>query len=219
MLHDAPAHISIAECARRLTLAGDTIERSALSRYCDTHGLKRGTEGRAALVDYDEVQAHRAASFTREVMSGRAIETPRLAATNAAAPANLDARRRKEAAQATQEEIATARMLGEIVDIAEVDAAAAVTIAALRRAFAGEVASAARHLAASLDLPPEAARKVRAALKSFARAGQHAFADTAAQLLKAANEDASDARHRLNTLAAHAIRLRGRDEARARLAA
>lgn len=64
--------ISITEAARLLSEAGDHIDRSALSRYCDLHDLKRGKRGRSVLVDLEEVRRHRATNYQREVMRGEA---------------------------------------------------------------------------------------------------------------------------------------------------
>lgn len=208
MLHGSAAPVSgagglvsIARCAAMLAEAGDRIERSALSRYCDTHGLKRGRQGRETLVDFGEVREHRANSYSREVMSGRPVAP-------AAPVIDMDPARRIKAAQATQAELDLARDMGEITDIAEVDAGAADAIVAMRAAFAEAGHVEAERLAAELRVPPEQVRVIRAAMKRFARHGQERFAQRMSRALAAANEPADAAHGRLMTLAAHALRLR-----------
>lgn len=201
----ASALVSISRCAELLAQAGDVIDRSALSRYCDQHNLKRERAGRQTLVDFEEVRAHRAASYTREVMSGRAVAPtePHLATVTPIDPA-----KRRAAAQAQKEELDLAERLGELTAIAEVDAGAAQAITDLRSAFQSVLHDQSEQLAAELALPPERIRQLRAGLTRFARVGQQRFAAALAGSLAAANEPSSAAHARLIHLAAIAARLR-----------
>jgi hypothetical protein len=206
-LHDT-VHglVSITRCAELLSSSGDPIDRSALSRYCDAHNLKRRTDGRQTLVDFESVRDHRAGSYTREVMSGRPLAPP-------PAPSNitpLDPVKRRAAAQATSQELDLAERLGELTAIAEVDAGAADAIAELRAAFAGILHDETEKLAAELGLAPERARILRAGLKRYGRVGQQRFAQKLAASLAAVNEPEDAAHTRLMHLTALAIRLRPR---------
>ena len=69
---DSARLVSISDAAKALTEAGDSVDRSALSRYCDAHDLKRGKRGRSVMVDLEEVARHRRENYTREVMRGEA---------------------------------------------------------------------------------------------------------------------------------------------------
>lgn len=66
--------ISIAKCAERLTAEGDTIERSALSRYIKNHGLPTRKFGRENRVSFSIVRDHRRANVMRRVMRGQDID-------------------------------------------------------------------------------------------------------------------------------------------------
>ena len=221
MTADAPVGlVSVARCAKLLTEAGDPIERSALSRYCDKHGLKQG-RAKGTRVDFETVQAHRAANYTREVMSGRPVAaappppSPQMAGPAVAQVVKIPdrddpARGLKEIQlRAAQREEAEAE--GRLTHVAEVDAGAAEAIVEMRAAFAESRGPSAEHLAAELGLPPEKVRTLRAALRRYDRVGQERFAARIAKALQDVNRESPDeAQARLNTLAAMAIRMRGR---------
>ncbi|PHY12713.1 hypothetical protein CSW58_10790 [Caulobacter sp. B11] len=59
-MHGKIGPVSVARCAELLTAGGDKIDRSALSRYCDSHQLKLGKVGREMMVDFETVSDHRA---------------------------------------------------------------------------------------------------------------------------------------------------------------
>lgn len=197
--------VSVARCAVLLTEAGDKIDRSALSRYCDTHALKLGRQGKEVRVDFEAVQAHRAANYTREVMSG----APIAAASVTPIPPADDPARELKRLQVRRELRDEAASEGQLTSVAEVDAGAAEAIVEMRAAFAAERANAAERLAAELGAPPEKVRLIRAHLKRYDRAGQERFATRIAKALIDGNETAGEALDRLTLLAANAVRLRG----------
>ncbi len=214
--------VSVARCAELLTAAGDSIERSALSRYCDKHSLKQG-RAKGTRVDFETVQAHRAANYTREVMSGRpvapvlapaalpleAVAPPAPAGAVVKIPDRDDPARGLKEIQLRQAQRDEAEAEGRLTHVADVDAGAAEAIVEMRAAFAEARATAAEHLAAELGLPPEKVRTLRAAFKRYDRVGQDKFAARIARALQDVNrESPSDAQARLAALAALAVRLR-----------
>ena len=215
-MHDAVVgRVSIARCAELLTAAGDTIERSALSRYCDTHGLKVGRQGRATLVDFEAVREHRSSNYTREVMSGQAVhgESPRPSAVVTPIPARDDPQRGLKEIQYRNALRDEAERDGHLTPTGEVDAGAADAIAAMRAAFAQAASEAADKLAADLHLPADQVRTIRSHMKRYGRVGQERFAQVMAATIADANEPAAEAYQRLSVLTAHAIRLRSRPQA------
>jgi hypothetical protein len=224
--------VSIARAAELLTAAGDEIERSALSRYCDTHQLKLGKVGREVLVDFEAVQAHRLQNYTRQVMSGSELATPvaRPAeldveaaaqpaastappATVTAIPAPDDPQRQLKAYELRKALRQEALEEGTLTVVAEVDAGLAEAVTTMRAAFAEVRNELAESAAAQLGVPPEKVRLLRAVLKRHERAGQERFAIRVATLLQESSDPASDAHARLMALAAHAVRLRRRPAA------
>lgn len=212
--------VSVARAAELLTAAGDVIERSALSRYCDAHGLKLGKVGREVMVDFEAVREHRKNNYTRSVMSGEALATPPVIEaapptpnpTSAAAaepPVKLDEHRQLKAVQLRRELREEAAEEGKLTDVSEVDAGAAEAIVEMRAAFVEVRADFAERLAAELGLPSEKVRTLRAALKRYDRVGQERFATRVSKALAAGNESTGEALDRLMTLAAYAVRLRG----------
>jgi hypothetical protein len=207
-------HVSVTRCAALLTEAGDKIDRSALSRYCDTHGLKLPKVGKEVLVDFEAVQAHRSANYTRQVMSG-GVEVPEATSPAPAAAAQVvpiptaaDPARELKQLQLRREQREEALAEGNLTTVAEVDAGAAEAIVEMRAAFAAARATEAEKLAAELGVPPEKVRIIRAGLKRYDRVGQDRFATRIAKALAEGNEGAGPALDRLNALAAHALRLR-----------
>lgn len=200
-------HVSIAECARLLTAAGDKIDRSALSRYCDTHGLKT-----AQGVEFAAVQAHRAGNYQREVMAGgQQLPLAPVApapSTSAVIQSMPEHRQLKAVAlrQALREE---AEEEGRLTPTDQVDAGAAEAIVEMRAAFAAVRADFAERVAAELQLPPDKVRALRAALKRFERVGQERFAKRIGQALRSGNETEGEALARLQSLTWIANRLRG----------
>jgi hypothetical protein len=210
--------VSVARAAELLTAAGDVIERSALSRYCDAHSLKLGKVGREVIVDFEAVRDHRKNNYTRSVMSGEALvaapvaeaapPTPPTSAAQAEPPVKLDEHRQLKAVQLRRELREEAAEEGKLTDVAEVDAGAAEAIVEMRAAFVEVRADFAERLAAELGLPSEKVRSLRAALKRYDRVGQERFATRVSKALAAGNESTGEALDRLMALAAYAVRLR-----------
>lgn len=216
-MHDeTPDMVSVTRCAQLLTEAGDRIDRSALSRYCDTHGLKRGQDGKSVLVSFAEVQAHRRDSYSREVMSGgRTIaDAPTSPQNVTPLPAEGDPTRALKRLQLRREEREEAIAEGQLASTAEMDAGIADAMVEMRTAFAAARPEEAERLAAELGLAPEKVRILRAGLKRYDRAGQDVFARRMARAVVAANEMPAEAHDRLQALAAMAIRLRSASAAR-----
>ncbi len=226
-MHGTIGPVSVARCAELLTANGDKIDRSALSRYCDAHGLKGEKVGREVKVDYEAVAAHRAANYTREVMSGAALEAPALSpvqpALKLASPveahvapalsptaqiANMAEHRGLKAVQLRQALRDEAKAEGLLTVVAEVEAGIAEAIVEMRSVFANVNEDVSERLAAELGVPPERVRVIRAAFKRFAQLGQERFAERMAKAMAAGSEPAGEVRDRMRALAANAVRLR-----------
>lgn len=220
---DLIGRVSISRCAELLTAAGDRIDRSALSRYCDAHGLKLPKVGREVMVDFEAVRTHRAENFQREVMSGQPVPaavlpmpavTPEPPQPQQLSPmaqiASMTEHRELKAiavraalrAEAKEEELLT--------ETAEAEAGAAEAIVEMRTAFAATRTDLAEVMVARLGLKPEHVRPVRDFLKQYDRKGQHRFAEAMARLLKQGNDESGEALERLQTLAAVSMRMRAR---------
>lgn len=224
--------VSISRCAELLTSAGDRIDRSALSRYCDAHGLKLGKVGRDVVVDYEAVRAHRAGNYQREVMSGQVVpppvlvqpRTPSVAPLPVAEPspgvvpvqsatqqiANMEEHRGLKAVQLRRELREEAREEGLLTETAEVDAATAEAIVEMRAALASLRGDLAEKMVAQFGLRPEHVRPMREFLRRYDREGQQRFAARMARLLRDGNEDEGEAVERLTALAAVSITMRAR---------
>lgn len=226
-MSDLIGRVSISRCAELLTLAGDRIDRSALSRYCDAHGLKLPQEGKVVPVDFEAVRAHRAENYQREIMSGQAVPvaaapvvmlpvTP-VASPPAVAPTSVNAvvasmpehRELKAVAlrQALREE---AREEGLLTETAEAEAGAAEAVVEMRTAFAAARTTLAETMVARLGLKPEHVRPVREFLRQYDRQGQTRFAQAMARALADGNDSDGDAYERLTTLAAVSMKMRSR---------
>lgn len=218
--------VSIARCAELLTEGGDRIDRSALSRYCDTHGLKLPKQGKIVPVDFETVRDHRVKNYTRELQSGQPIPPPapvaqpRLALVEPAAepaPAAMSANavvasmpehRGLKAVQLRQALRDEAIAEGLLTRTDQVDAGAAEAIVEMRAAFAAVRPDLAERLAAELGLSPEKVRVLRSGLKRYDRLGQERFAKRIAQALRDGNESEGEAADRLRTLTWVAGKLR-----------
>lgn len=232
--------IGISACAERLAALGDPVERSTLSRYCAKHGLKRDKRGREVMVSFEEVRAHRAENYTREVMGGAPVAPSQPASASSPAPSRegdralgrtladlmadaapapdvfgaadpaADPARRKKTADATRAELEIAARLRAVVPVDEVDAGVAELIAGLREAATGGLRDAADALVADLGLPSDASHAVHAHLKRFARQLQAVAVAKAAATARALEEGDTAARARVTHLAAVALRQRQR---------
>lgn len=215
--------VSIARCAELLSETGDRIDRSALSRYCDTHGLKLPKDGKIVPVDFETVQAHRIKNYTRELQSGQPLASaarapapaPRLSLVEPAAAlsanavvASMPEHRGLKAVQLRSALREEALAEERLTPTDQVDGGAADAIVEMRAAFAAERAEVAERLAAELGLAPEKVRVLRAGLKRYDRIGQDRFARRIAQALRAGNETEGEAVERLRTLSWVAAKLR-----------
>lgn len=221
-MSDLIGRVSISKCAELLTVAGDRIDRSALSRYCDAHSLKLAQVGKSVLVDFEAVRAHRAENYQREVMSGQPLPAPAVApapvvvappaaaqSVNAVVASMPEHRELKAVAlrQALREE---AREEGLLTETAEAEAGAAEAVVEMRSAFAAERTILAEKMVARLGLKPEHVRPVREFLRQYDRGGQTRFAQAMARALADGNDEAGDAYERLTTLAAVSMKIRAR---------
>ncbi|MDP1738903.1 MAG: hypothetical protein Q8L23_15860 [Caulobacter sp.] len=217
-MSDLIGRVSISKCAELLTAAGDRIDRSALSRYCDAHGLKLAKEGKSVPVDFEAVRAHRSENLQRELMSGQPVPAPaplQLVQAQAAPSANaviasMPEHRELKAIAVRRELRDEAREEGLLTEVAEAEAGAAEAIVEMRTAFAAIRGGTAETMVARLGLKPEHVRPIRDMLKQYDRAGQGRFAQAMARLLTEGNEETGDAVERLTALAAVSMRFRAR---------
>lgn len=170
--------ISITEAARRLTAAGDRIDRSSLSRYVKQHSeaLPTKREGRSNLVEFGVLARHRSENVRVDVR----LEQP--AGGGSGAPAaeggqrfsrtQSDGAARKAMADAELREMDLAERRGKLTVTAEVDRAGREALVLMRTAFERAVETEAASLAVRYGWDE---RIVRLALKSFARAGVERF--------------------------------------------
>jgi len=221
-----PELISITACAKVLNSQGSVITSQGLGKYCKAHELIRGRgegRGKPALVDLEEVIAHRKENFTREVMTGEASGTkqkPTLAlAANNPAPANdeeparLGDAQRLKRVQADKAELELEREIGNLTSTDAVDAGIAEAISAQRSAAMATLSTWAERLSAELGLPSENVRQIRAAGKTLLNEAQQAFCDEAAKIATKTRREEISTRARQWHLAAiaHRLRLSGRD--------
>ena len=160
--------VSITDAARRLSAAGDPIDRSTLSRYLKQHAesLPVRQEGKSKLVDFDAVKAHRAENIRIETRT----ETPSTRSPDEPAP--LTGPARKALAEAEIKEMELARLRGHLVPVQEVDEGARDAIALMQSAFDRAIDGEAATLSVKYGWDE---RAVRLALKAFARTGTDVF--------------------------------------------
>lgn len=169
--------ISITDAAERLSKAGDSVDRSTLSRYLKQHSealpLKR--DGKSNLVEFGSLAAHRAENI-RLRKTG-----PVPAVSNSPVPehlgrrfagSQLDGVARKAQADAELRELDLAARRRQVTLVSEVDKSGRDAIAlmqsAFERAIEGEASS------ASIKYGWDE-RVVRLVLKAFARKGTDVF--------------------------------------------
>lgn len=168
--------VSITEAARRLTAAGDAIERSTLSRYLRQHAeaLPLQAAGKERLVDFEALAAHRAENI-------RIAPTGALVLSSSSPPpsraprfpgSQSDGAARKAQADAELREMDLAERRKTLTPVAEVDRAGRDAIALMQSAFerALETDSASASLKYGWD-----ERTVRLVLKSFVARGLDVF--------------------------------------------
>ncbi|WP_427452195.1 hypothetical protein [Litorimonas sp. WD9-15] len=119
---------------------GERVSRQAVSKYAHAHGLVRKRTAKQDGVLLSEITKHRT-SFTREVQRGHHLKVVPKTQPELNAPIPLsDAQRakaRKEHAQAETAELALARQKGDLVDLAEAEAAAAEAFTTVKDALLG----------------------------------------------------------------------------------
>lgn len=167
--------ISITDAAKRLTAAGDVVDRSTLSRYVSQHAeaLPTKREGKSNLIEFGTLAQHRAENI-RLQQSRRTVEVAPAAAPDAGPrlPTQISAAARDKEAAAALRELELARELRQITSVREVADAAQTAIVRMRGAFERAVEGEAGSLALKHGWDE---RKVRLALKNFAQAGLEVF--------------------------------------------
>lgn len=163
--------ISITDAARRLSAAGDVVDRSSLSRYISQHSdaLVTRREGKSNLIEFTGLEAHR-----RENIRLKRVEpsSPVVAAPSAAQANQNTAVLREKEATAALKELDLAQKLGLVTPVSEVIGAAHSAIAKMRSAFERQIEPEAQSLALKYGWDE---RQTRLALKTFAAAGLDEF--------------------------------------------
>lgn len=187
--------LSITDAAKRLTDAGDVVDRSTLSRYLRQHAeaLPTRREGKSNLVEFGTLQRHRGENI-RLVQARRVEAAPDLATAMPAdpgrgQPTQISAAVRDREAQAALRELDLARELKQITPVREVADAGQAAIVMMRNAFERAVEAEAQALAMKYGWDE---RQARLALKSFANAGLDAFHRTILERLGGADPLAGD---------------------------
>lgn len=166
--------VSITEAAALLSEAGDPVDRSTLSRYLAQYSEALATrrEGKANLVDFDQLAAHRSENIRlrRQPVTlkpkASVAKQPRFAGTQS------DGLARKITADAEMREMDLAERRGELTPTAEVDQAGRDAIALMQAAFDRAVETEAATLSVRYGWDE---RVTRIALKGFARRGLEVF--------------------------------------------
>lgn len=159
--------ISITEAARRLTDAGDVIERSSLSRYLQQHAeaLPTRSEGRTKLVEYGALIRHR-----RENV--RVVPQPIVQRRSHFTGTQADGAARKAQADAELREMDLAERRKILTRTAEVDRAGRDAIALMQSSYERAVETVASDVSLKYGWDERTARTV---LKKFTRIGMENF--------------------------------------------
>lgn len=167
--------ISITEAAARLTVRGDAVDRSTLSRYLKQHSeaLALRPSGKSNLVEFGALQEHRQANIrlrpgaTAPVAAGRAsVPVQRFAGSQS------DGAARKAQADAELREMDLAERRKSLTPVAEVDQAGRDAVVLMQSAFERAVEAEAATLSLKYGWDE---RTVRLALKTFIRSGLGVF--------------------------------------------
>ncbi|MBI5260879.1 MAG: hypothetical protein HY852_03555 [Bradyrhizobium sp.] len=174
--HDSTGLVSVTEAARRLTEAGDKVERSTLSRYVDRYAaaLNPVKRGRETVLDFETLRKHRAENINLD------------AKPLAGARSKSDSQARKLDADARLRELDLAERESKLTLRDEVAEGAAVAIAAMRAAMDAAVNDTAEQLAHQFA---GEARLIRPKLRAMTAKGFDAFAD----MMRAYASDPHDA--------------------------
>jgi hypothetical protein len=164
--------ISITDAAERLTAAGDSVDRSTLSRYVSQHSEALATrrEGKANLIEFGALAAHRAENVRLRKpvlpLSTAAGKPTRFAGTQS------DGTARKAQADAAMREMDLAERRGELTIVDEVDKAGRDAVALMQSAFDRAIDTEAATASVKYGWDE---RLVRLLLKGFARKGVDVF--------------------------------------------
>jgi hypothetical protein len=182
--------LSITDAAKRLSAAGDVIDRSTLSRYLRQHAeaLPTRREGKSNLVEFGTLQRHRGENI-RLVQARRVEPAPDLATAmppdpGQGQPTQVSAAARDKEAQAALRELDLARELKQVTPVREVAEAGQAAIVLMRNAFERAVEAEAQALAMKYGWDE---RQARLALKSFSNAGLDVFHRTILERLGGAD--------------------------------
>ena len=173
-LSDEGEWVSITVAAERLTVAGDLINRSSLSRYLSQHSEALATkpDGKSKLVEFKTLAAHRSENVRLRKTATPAQASAAPVASRRFAGSQSDGAARKAQADAEMREMDLAERRGELTLVAEVDKAGREAVALMHSAFdravEGEAAS------ASVKYGWDE-RIVRLVLRSYARRGTEVF--------------------------------------------
>ena len=169
--------ISITDAAERLSKAGDSVDRSTLSRYLKQHAeaLPLRRDGKSNLVEFGALAAHRAENV-RLRKPGPSTE-PQGGATGGGGVSRFkgslsDGAARKAQADAEMREMDLAERRGELTLVAEVDKGARDAIALMLSAFDRAIDTEAASASVKYGWDERIARLV---LKGFARKGTDVF--------------------------------------------
>ena len=168
--------ISIAEATRRLSAAGDTVDRSTMSRYLKQHAeaLPLRTDGNSYLVEFGALVAHRATNVRLRRLD-RVLVVPTAVLPVQAqrfVGSQSDGAARKAQADAEMREMDLAQRRGELTLVSEVDRGARGAIALMQSALDRAIDTDAA--AASVKYGWDE-RVVRVVLKALARRGIDEF--------------------------------------------
>lgn len=168
--------ISITDAAARLSAAGDSVDRSTLSRYLKQHSeaLPLRPDGKSNLVEFGALAAHRAENVRLRKPA------PALLSSSAApigqprhfAGTQSEGAARKMQAEAEMREMDLAERRGELTLVAEVDKGARDAVALMQSAFDRAIDSEAAAASVKYGWDERIARLV---LKGFARKGTEVF--------------------------------------------
>lgn len=166
--------ISITDAAKRLSDAGDKVDRSSLSRYLSQHSevLPLRREGKSNLVEFGALSAHRAENIRLRKAAPAPASAPGAAQGRRFPGSQSDGIARKANADAEMREMDLAERRGQLTIVGEVDKAGRDAIALMRSAFERAIDGEASTASVKYGWDE---RIVRIVLKGFARKGVDVF--------------------------------------------
>ena len=180
--------VSISEAAKRLTAAGDRVDRSTLSRYLKQHGeaLPLKDSGKSRLVEFGALTAHRGENIRIQMRQGDADPAAKKTDAGKPQPTVPSGQMRKAMAEAEIKELELAQRRGQLVPVGEVDEGARDAVALMNSAFDRAIDGEAATLSVKYGWDE---RTVRLALKQFAKHGTEVFHREILKRLDVANRD------------------------------